>query len=134
MPETFPFNKTYRLLEKSLNVSTRRHSLISGNIANVNTLGYQPKDLDFQKALDRELNNEQDSLYRTHKNHFKHAVDMDKAGTLRERREDEYNLDAVNIDTEMSNLLENSIKYRTNVEMLLRKIQGLRDAIQEGGR
>ena len=47
---------------------------------------------------------------------------------------DIYHLDSVNIDTEMTHLVENNIKYRTSTEMLLRKLDKLRYAIREGGR
>ncbi len=134
MPESLVFNRPYQVLKKSLNLASRKHSLITGNIANLNTVGYKPKDIDFQKALTRELNNEQSGLYRTNEKHFEKGSDLIREGSDREGKEDEYNLDSVNIDFEMANLMENSIKYRTSVEMLLRKIAGLRHVIQEGGR
>ena len=47
---------------------------------------------------------------------------------------DIYHLDSVNIDREMMNLMENNIKYRTTVEMKLRKSKITSYAIEEGGK
>ena len=47
------FDKTYRFFGKALDVAARRHNLISTNIANMDTIGFKPKDLDFNKTLER---------------------------------------------------------------------------------
>ncbi len=134
MPDSLVFGKTFNLLGKSVNIAAKRHSLIAGNIANMNTIGYQPKDIDFHQALERELNNQQDDLARTHKKHMSGDTDSELSGKVRKSEGDEFNLDSVNIDTEMTNLAENNIKYRTSVELLMRKIAKMRHVIQEGGR
>ena len=40
----------------------------------------------------------------------------------------------VNIDKEMTKLIENNLMYRTTVETFLRKIAILKEVIREGGR
>ncbi|MBW1995069.1 MAG: hypothetical protein JRI77_11575, partial [Deltaproteobacteria bacterium] len=57
-----------------------------------------------------------------------------KASIRQGDEEDNTGLDPVNIDTEMTHLIENNLKYRTSVEMLLRKMGMLKHAITEGGR
>lgn len=47
---------------------------------------------------------------------------------------DIHHLDSVNIDTEMMNLMENNVKYKSTTEMLLRKMTILNYAIDEGGK
>lgn len=42
------FDSTYGLLGNALDVSSRRHNLITSNIANIDTIGYKPVDLDFK--------------------------------------------------------------------------------------
>lgn len=134
MSDSFLFNKTFRVLEKSLDVSAKRHSMISSNIANVNTVGYQPKDIDFQKTLDKELLNDSGNMTGTHEKHFRYSMDTGNIRAVKSGSGDETNPDPVNIDTEMTNLVENNIKYRTSAELLLRKISKLRHVITEGGR
>ncbi len=132
MPKDILFNNSYKMLGKSLDVSAKRHSLISSNISNIDTIGFKSKDLDFQKTLEEEMYGS-GGLEKTNSKHFDTGLESMMAGKTREN-DDEYNLDPVNIDQEMNNLAENNIKFRTSVEMMLRKIGILRHAISEGGR
>ena len=118
-------DKTYARLEKAMDVSARRHNLITGNIANMDTVGYQAKDLDFQKTLEMEISQGTGSLDRTHEKHFKGRPGGFSRAEIVE--------DApVDLDREMSRLVENNIRYRSTVEMMMRKVATLRDAIGEG--
>jgi flagellar basal-body rod protein FlgB len=130
------FDNTFNLLSKSLDINARRHSLITGNIANMDTIGYRPMDIDFNDTLKKAMATSNDGdLLRTHPNHLQgKAGSVDMSGKVRKDATNRYNLDSVNIDTEMTKLMENNINYRTNVELLLRKIGILRHAITEGGR
>ena len=131
------FNKTYDLISRSLDISARRHNLITGNIANMDTIGYKPRDLDFQKTLKRVMGEDtpRQAMDRTHQRHFSgnEAEPLGINGTNSEDV-DLFHLDSVDIDREMQHIVENNIKYRTTTEMLLRKMAILRHAIQEGGR
>jgi flagellar basal-body rod protein FlgB len=134
MSDLFIFDKTYSVLGKALDISERRNRLITSNIANMDTIGYKPKDIDFKKTLNLEMEKQTGGLSRTHRKHFKNDIASGKCGNVRERQGGEYDLDSVNIDTEMTKLTENNIMYRTTVEMLLRKMTILKHAITEGGR
>ena len=102
----------------------------------MDTIGFTPRDLDFDKALERAMGKkEPDYLEKTHPDHLSpfneppsplHAADSEDV--------DIYHLDSVNIDTEMMNLMENNVKYRSTTEMLLRKMTILNYAIDEGGK
>ena len=118
-------DKTYALLGKAMDVSARRHSLITGNIANMDTVGYEAKDLDFQKTLEMEMSQGTGALDRTHAKHFSGRP----AGALTTDIVEEAPVD---LDREMSRLVENNIRYRSTVEMMMRKVATLRDAIGEG--
>ena len=133
MSDSYLFDDAMRVLEKSLGVSSRRHSLISGNIANLDTVGYTPKDLDFKKTLAAEMSRQTEKLARTDDRHYR----VGPAGSLSDPsyiKKDPFYPDPVNIDTEMGHLVENNIKYRTSAEMLKRKMNILKHAITEGGR
>ena len=127
------FDETYHFLGKSLNVATKRHGLIAGNIANLDTVGYTPKDIDFKKTLEMEMEKGAEKLSRTNARHY--SVGTDTSTFRAEVDSDGFNSeDPVNIDTEMNKLVENNIKYRTSVEMLKRKMSIIKHAITEGGR
>jgi flagellar basal-body rod protein FlgB len=46
------FDTTLGKLESSLNVRLERQNVLAGNLANVDTPGYLPRDLDFDKAME----------------------------------------------------------------------------------
>jgi flagellar basal-body rod protein FlgB len=136
MPDSRIFGRTYEVLSNSLDISAKRHNLITSNIANMDTIGYKPKDLDFKKTLKRLMEPPSPpDMMQTDKKHFS-GTDVNPYLITGNNSEevDIYHLDSVNIDTEMTHLVENNIKYRTSIEMLLRKMDQLRFAIREGGR
>ena len=136
MPDSRIFGRTYEVLSNSLDISAKRHNLITSNIANMDTIGYKPRDLDFKKTLKRAMTAPVSSdMAQTHKKHFA-GINVNSFSMNGTNSEDVdiYHLDSVNIDTEMTHLVENNIKYRTSTEMLLRKMDKLRYAIREGGR
>ena len=133
MADLFNSDPAFRVLEKSLNISAKRHRLITNNIANVDTIGFAPKDIDFKQALEEAMGDQSDSLFRTHPKHMEQRPDKRPlhGKTAAPGAPDRAPVD---IDRQMTHLVENNIKYRTSVEMLLRKMGILRQAITEGGR
>ncbi|MCP3874495.1 MAG: flagellar basal body rod protein FlgB [Desulfobacteraceae bacterium] len=136
MADSRIFGHTSQMIGKALDVSAKRHNLISGNIANMDTIGYKPTDLDFNETLKRAMGDkEPDYLDKTHSKHL--SSEDEKSFSMNgENSEDVdiYHLDSVNIDREMMNLMENNIKYRTIVEMKLRKSKIMSYAIEQGGK
>ncbi len=136
MADSRIFGRTSKLISNALDVSARRHNLIAGNIANMDTIGFRPQDLDFNRTLKRLMGeSEPDYLDKTHERHLPDPEDLDRSMKgMDSDAVDIYHLDTVNIDTEMMNLMENNIKYRTTTEMLLRKMKILNYSIDEGGK
>ena len=136
MSDSRLFGYTSRLISQALNVSAKRHNLISGNVANMDTIGYKPKDLDFNKTLQRAMGEKQpDYLDKTHPDHLSPLSEEPFTMTGEDSEDvDIYHLDSVNIDREMMNLMENNIKYQTIVEFKLRKSTITNYAIDEGGK
>jgi flagellar basal-body rod protein FlgB len=136
MTESRIFGHTEKMIERALDVSARRHNLITGNIANMDTIGYRPSDLDFNRTLKRAMGEKApDYLDKTDPRHLAANDSQPFAMNGEDSREvDIYHLDSVNIDTEMMNLMENNVKYRETTEMLLRKMRILNYAIDEGGK
>ena len=136
MADSRIYGHTSNLIAKALDVSARRHNLIAGNIANMDTIGYKPKDLDFNKSLKRAMGEkEPDFLDKTHHKHL--STSEEEAFMMKGKNSEDvdiYHLDSVNIDTEMMNLTQNNIKYRVTTEMLLRKMKILHYSIDEGGK
>jgi len=133
------YDKTFTMLSNSLDISARRHNLISGNISNMDTIGYKPVDLDFKKTLEKSMEDKIEPppvMSITNPKHFT-GTNLPEPFSIKEyisESVDPNHLDSVDIDTEMTNIVENNIKYRSTTEMLLRKMTMLKHSIQEGGR
>lgn len=137
MSDSRIFGYTSRLIGTAMDVSAKRHNLIAGNIANMDTIGFKPKDLDFNRTLKNAMAGpEPDELDKTHDDHIPGSGDLKPIHMDGEDAEDVdiYHLDSVNIDREMMNLTENNIQYRTIVELKLRKSAITNYAIDEGGK
>ncbi len=136
MTDSRIFGHTSQVIGKALNVSARRHNLIASNISNMDTIGYKPTDLDFNQTLKRAMGEkEPDYLNKTHSKHL--SPDDGEPFSMNGKDSEEvdiYHLDSVNIDTQMMNLMENNIKYKTIVELKLRKSTITSYAIDEGGK
>ena len=117
-----------RLLENTLTWRTRNQEVISGNIANLDTPGYNRKEMDFQQILHRysQGNVQEVKLDLTNAAHLPGADPG--AGLIQETWE------PVDLDLEMVSMAENTISYQTSVQMLIKKLSFLRTVIDgEGG-
>ena len=137
MKAGYPFDKTHAILSRAMDITARRHNMITSNIANMDTIGYKPKDIDFKKTLEKAMADPPSpDMEVTHGAHFDGSGNLSPVSMPGQviDASDEYHLDSVDIDTEMTHLVENNIQYRTAAEMLLRKITMLQYSITEGGR
>ena len=118
------FDQTLGLLERSLDLRTPRQRILSSNIANSETPGYEAKDISFEKALERSMNEYSlVPLKRTHTNHL--PEDMITEIMV------ETVPGGVNIDQEMAKLAENNLRFQAEVQALLKKFEALRTTITE---
>lgn len=111
MLSTNAFNYV-NVLDKAADASWRRESLISNNIANVDTPGYKRKDLDFQSLLKAEMGRTKfDSLDKKID-----QLELNKLSPLSftDMMSYSYRLDGnnVDIDTENVELASEQIRYQ----------------------
>lgn len=133
------FDKTTRALGAAVNLRQVRNNVITSNIANAETPGYQAKKVDFEDALARALNVE--GLPQPEgmgPEHFPVSK-----GALSRVRADIYENPDVNVandgntvdlEREMSSLAENSIMYKAAIQLINKKMAALKYAVTEGGR
>ena len=119
----------FQLLEKGLDLSLVRQNLLVNNVANAETPNYQRQDVNFEAYL-RE-NEEKGNLRLTHPNHLlpeggetsiakgveEYAVRQDGGG--------------VDMEKEMTLILENSLYYQTLTRMVSEKFNLLGTVIRE---
>ena len=128
-------DKTPLILKKALDSQSQRHLLIASNISNIDTPGYQAKDIDFKGTLRAALGTGEDLAMRTtHSRHIGPSRDDIKglqAEPFIEPDAAKSNGNNVNIDKEMMKLAENQIAYNATIQMLSKRGSTVRAAISE---
>ena len=128
-------DKTPLVLKKALDFQSERQLLISSNISNIDTPGYQAKDIDFKGALRAALGTSDDlALRSTHKGHIgpsKGSIKSLHAEPFVEADAAKSNGNNVNIDKEMMKLAENQISYNATVQMMAKRFSTIRASITE---
>ena len=105
-------------MERFLDMASLRQSLVSSNIANVDTPGYRTRDIDFQKEMQRAAA----------------APDSASEPVVREiggliERPDGNN---VSIDRETMLLAQTQLQFQTGIALLKSEFKRLTTAITEG--
>ncbi len=112
------------ILENSLTWQSRRHEIIAGNVANLDTPDYTRKELDFKALLASYTNSgPQVHLASTHPGHIQGDRRF-PAGFVQDTGK------AVDIDREMVAMAENQLSFQASVQMLSNKLQALRTVIE----
>ncbi len=101
-----------------------RTKIIQGNIANADTPFYKPKDLVFEKELDKQI-----LLKTTDPKHIQ-PVEKDKKFKIVELTDiSGYDENKVNLDKELAKLAESSIMYKTLLETMKKEMAKMKYAI-----
>ena len=135
------FNFAQQLVELSLRLRGARHEILSGNVANAETPGYRPRDIDFESIMrdaaqmhDDPTGTREQKIARmlAEPGDFKTAADqpelLDKYG------EERLDGNSVGLDRQMALLNENALSYEASLTLLTRTLANLRYAIGEGRR
>ncbi len=123
-----------RLLEKGLNATWLRNTVIANNIANVDTPGYKSSRVEFESILESKLQEGALNGKTTNPKHISINTSIEDANPIVEKnknttmRMDGNNVD---IDVEMAELARNSIKYNALIEKTRRDLARIKAAIKE---
>jgi flagellar basal-body rod protein FlgB len=121
------FDHTIGLLQRSLDLRAFRHRILSDNIANSDNPNHTLKEVSFQKVLQETMQDRSPVLLRT-----THPLHL--SGELERAPEITASGEGVQLDQEMAKLAENNLLFQAGVQALLKKFEGLKRVIQEGGR
>ena len=136
MPVQGIFGTTVELLGKSLDLRTKRHALISANIANAETPGYNPSDLSFEAELRGALNNKGGRGSLTNPRHIPlkgGAASIDRVEgvvVMTPPASPAPDGNGVEMEGQMENLAENQIMYDASVQLLTSQFDMLKQAIK----
>ena len=110
-------------LQRSLGRAAERHSLLTANLANVNTPGYKRKDLDFGITLDQEVGRADSRLAEWRKQR-------------EERRAENASIrvdgSSVDLEREVFSLAETELRFQALTDMTASYFSGLKNVIREG--
>jgi flagellar basal-body rod protein FlgB len=134
------FDENLAMLEKTMQLRSRRNSMIAANVANRETPGYRAQDLVFEKDLEAAMNSDKPGpLKVSDPRHFT-GVKKEEISDVNGRQINSFNPDprmdgnTVDLDKEMAKLAENQLMYQASVRSANWKIRLLKSAIMEGGR
>lgn len=114
--------KSTELLNKMVDFTALKQKVIANNIANVNTPGYQRLDVSFDKNLKDVMKNEEPI------NEIKlEVVNTDNESLNVASRNDG---NTVDIDKEVSELMQNSLMYNIYLELMAKKFRMLNRAMR----
>lgn len=139
MPVEGIFNTTINLLGKSIDLRARQQNLISSNIANAETPNYTPKALAFEDELQGALKGgSKGTPALTNARHLPLKGSASRIQSVSGRvvetpsKSPGKDGNAVEMESEMSRMMENQIMYNASVQMIAKQFSELRVAIREG--
>ena len=114
--------KSTELLNKMINFSALKQKVIANNIANVNTPGYQRLEVKFEKELEEAVNTKESI------SDIKVEVELTKDKNLNTIHRKDGN--SVDIDREVSELMQNSLSYNVYLELMAKKFKIMKEAMR----
>src|SRR5471030_1694592 len=111
-------NAALQFQQEALNLRAQRQEILSANIANADTPGYQARDIDFASQLQKVMeagraNGSGMSLELTNTRHIPAST---SAGA--------------DLDLERTNFADNSVRYQTDLTVLGGQVKGMMSVLQ----
>lgn len=122
------------ILSKSLDAQMARSKVIANNIANVNTPGFQRKEVSFEDSLQKALSKRTLNGTKTNSKHL--TLGSSRPQDISHRVLRPYDptqpsgVNNVDIDKEMADLAENQIRFKYGIKMMSLHYQVLNSAIK----
>jgi len=129
------FSDTYALLEKTMDLRSKRHTVISSNIANAETPNYKSGKVDFEDELRRAVPQKNEmNLKTTNASHISLTADIEdiKPQVVLETTDNlRADKNTVDLDKEFVSLSKNKLMYDVSAEIISKKFRGLLKVIKE---
>ncbi|MDH5471445.1 MAG: flagellar basal body rod protein FlgB [Gammaproteobacteria bacterium] len=124
------FDKAFGVHDNALLLFERRTQLLTSNIANADTPGYKARDIDFNNVL-QNVQSDQLRLQVTSEKHIPvSANELDHSIKFRIPEQSSADGNTVDVQKEKAAFAENTIRYQTTLNVLSRRIDGLRNAFK----
>lgn len=108
-------------LNRAMELTSQRHSLLTNNLANVNTPGYKRMDMDFNLQMDDAMGRIQEKM---------ESLNGDRVT----RDEGAVRIDgnSVDLEKEVMMIAETELRYQALTDMTASYFQGMKNVIREG--
>ena len=124
------------LMGKVLDMQLQRQNVVTSNLANLKTRGYQPRKLEFEKELQSALGlDAKGELSRTNAKHIPGEFDVngfDADLDLAFKPRIVHGEDRVNLDKEMATMAKTQLHYSALTTVMRSNFEGIRNIITEG--
>lgn len=140
MPVNKLFDPNFDLMQRALNLRSRKHEVVVSNVVNADTPGYKAFDLEVKEALQaRSQKSGNGELTLTHEGHL--PPRHHGTGTVRPQMRAvsaEVSLrgdgNTVMLEKEMADLARNNLLYKATAQVMGIKFTELKNAIKGGGK
>lgn len=144
MPVERLFSTTIEVLSRSVDLRTRNQNLIASNLANAETPGYTPKNLEFEGQLQAAVKKTSARGRRdepgavTHPGHIPLRGGAERLSQVQGRVVETPSAtpgrdgNSVELENEMGRMMQNQVLFNASVQLLAKKFEGLRSALREG--
>jgi flagellar basal-body rod protein FlgB len=127
-------DRTSLLLSRALDFRIAKQEIISGNLANIDTPGYRPKEIRFEKELQKAMDKTYTRLRKTDPSHISNGPEIMKDNFNIKRMVTESKTTELNIDTEMAKMARNNLLYEASARLLSNRLRALKTVIEGTGR
>ncbi|MBB5142901.1 flagellar basal body rod protein FlgB [Desulfovibrio intestinalis] len=130
------FSSQVGLVGTVMNMQLQRQNVIAGNLANIDTPNYKPRELSFEKELQTALGQDMEGqMSRTNGEHIPSAFDPE---SFRPEWSEAFKPrlihgeDRVNLDKEMAKHSKNQLQFTALAQILTKTFEGMHTVIQDG--
>ncbi len=133
------FSFTHQLLELSMRVRGARHEVLSANVANADTPGFRPRDVDFDSVIRTAMELDDHPVSRERQMDEILAVPLGMDAAIYEpsahnqrHGEERFDGNSVSLDRQIALLNENALSYEASLTLFSRALAKLRYVISDG--
>ena len=130
------FNSQIGLVGRVLDMQLQRQNVITGNLANIETPNYKPRELEFEKELQAAMGlDARGRMTLTSQGHMPCSFNPETFGPEWEKQfkpRQIHGEDRVNLDKEMTKLAKCNLHYSALTQVMTKSFEGLNNIIMDG--
>lgn len=132
MPQSL--DNIFGVYEKALMTRSKRAEVIANNLANVDTPGYQARDLDFKKILRNEVQGQPlvKDMSVTSRSHVNQLLEPSSIDGIKYRTRMQTSLDGNSVDAyiEKAEYADNALRLQASFTFLNGRVKAIKDALR----